>query len=408
MFNICSLSKVRAHKVALKQSFWCAGPYTTMTELHSFLDSAIADIRSRLEQEYQRRLEAHEAAIGEDLSPADFTPYYGRTLVNVELLRTLNLYSHHERDKFHRTLPSIIPAERWAVHVLRHITHPAPNPTSNENGILMILDNHGEWHSHKYIRQHEVGENKFYFYDLPGPITSQPYRMPDVLIDFCKTLKEPMDVAPLVEHYHKQFVITKPLFASGKLAEYAAFQKEKAAVEKELEQTRTALTVRTKRYEELCGMICLSFGTFQKEKYFPPEYLSALGANYDKRPQEIDAIRDLCCDDKLVAPEINCVHRACCVIEELTTCKEKQHVQMKELREIIIANEQQIRDLKKKSADIQTQLSTTNHEMAAVTEQMKQLREENQRYVDMAFQQRQEIIRYKKELLRLDPATTME
>jgi chromosome segregation ATPase len=96
------------------------------------------------------------------------------------------------------------------------------------------------------------------------------------------------------------------------------------------------------------------------------------------------------------------------VIEELTNSKEKQQAQMKALRETIIANEQQIRDLKKKSADTQTQLRTKTTELATITEQVKQLREENQRYVDMAFQQRQDIIKYKKELLRLDPAMSSE
>ncbi len=377
-----------------------------MSDLYS---SAIADICSRLEQEYQRQLTAREIAIGEDMSPVDFTPDYGKITVDVALLSKLNLYSHEEQHTFH--LP-IVPAKRWAVHSIQH-NHRETYPTVSSQpitgeGVFSILDNHGEWYSYNYRTSRCNGANSVYFKDRTPPTTTYPYRMPNVLIDFCKMLNAPIDIGPLVEHYHKQFVRMKPLFVSGKLTEYAAIQEEKAAMEKELEKTRAELAASTERYEKLCGVICLSFTGFQKQNYFPPEYLSALDPIYDKHSAEIDAIDNLCCDDKLVAPEINCVHRAGCVIEELTNSKEEQQRQLKALREIIIANEQQIRDLKKKSADTQTQLRTTTTELATVTEQVKQLREENQRYVDLAFQQRQDIIRYKKEILRLDPAMPME
>jgi hypothetical protein len=377
-----------------------------MSELHSFLDSAIADIRSRLEQEYQRRLEAHEAAIGEGISPADFTADYEKIVVDVELLRKLNLYSHHD-DKFHRTLSSIVPAGRWAIHSVNHITRP-PQQYHNTEGIFSILDNHGEWYLYSYSARSHGGEYSAYFKDRTPSTSTYPYRMPNVLIDFCKTLKEPIDVGSLVEHYHKQFMRTKPLFVSGKLAEYAVLQEEKAAVEKELEKTRADLKEIKDSYEQQSGMIYLSFTGIKYDHEFQKEEIVTLKADYDKYQHVIDAMHDLCCDNKLVSPEINCIHRAACVIDDLTESKEKQQKQMKELREIIIANEQQIRDLKKKSADTQTQLRTTTTELATVTEQVKQLREDNQRYVDMAFQQRQDIIKYKKELLRLDPATTME
>jgi hypothetical protein len=377
-----------------------------MSELHSFLDSAIADIRSRLEQEYQRRLTAHEAAIGEDLCPTDFTPNHGKITVDVELLRKLNLYSHEEQHKFHRVLSSIVPAGHWAVHAIndvksiRHGT--VSSQGSSTDGVFSIIDNHGEWYSYTYSGCYMSGESHIYFKERTAPTKTYPYRMPDVLIDFCKMLKEPIDVGPLVEHYYKQFVRVKPLFVSGKLVEYTILQEEKATVEKELEKTRAELTASTERYEKLCGMIGLLSIVFKNE------YLSSLQAIYDKRSEEINAIYNLCSDDKLVSPEINCIHMTTRVIRELTESKKEQQAQMKELREIIIANEQQIRDLKKKTADTQTQLSNTKKEVATVTEQAKQLREENQRYVDIAFQQRHEIIKYKKELLRLDPAMSFE
>jgi hypothetical protein len=384
---------------------------STMSELHSFLDSAIADIRSRLEQEYQRRLTAYETAIGEGLSPVDFTADHGKIVVDMELLRKLNLVAENEQQIIYK-LSTIVPAGRWTIYSIKHtMSESCPTVSSqpiNGAGIFSILDNHGEWYSYTYRTVRFNGAYNVYFNDRTPPTSTYPYRMPNVLIDFCKMLKEPIDVSSLVEHYHKQFVRIKPLLTSGKLVEYTILQEEKTTVEKELEKTRAELTASTDRYEKLCGMIYSSFAVYKQEKYFHPECMLALESVYDKRSAEIDAISDLCCDEKPVLPEINCVYRACGVIEELTNSKEKQQAQMKALRETIIANEQQIRDLKKKSADTQTQLRTKTTELATITEQVKQLREENQRYVDMAFQQRQDIIKYKKELLRLDPAMSSE
>lgn len=207
-----------------------------MTELYSFLDGAFADMRARLDQEYQRRMTAHATALTSEVSAVHYTPNYGKIDVE-EAFRlfhkqmcgcrhsyeqktaptTLSISGYEKRigpsgesgyyikqfPSLEAHLTSILPPGAWIIHAV-HESQTTRNQNSsgnwseNHSYFITVYDNYGLQYKYGMASDGTSSRTCHQFFvfqhgdpppQINGPPKSKPYALSNNLIDFCKSFK---------------------------------------------------------------------------------------------------------------------------------------------------------------------------------------------------------------------------
>lgn len=391
-----------------------------MAELYTFLDGAIADIRAKMDQEYQRRMAEHEARMSTELSAEDYTANYGK----IDVVKALSyFYENSSRHGYPPAIPSACkphlqtwvsgqqrqtpvsdathPDGRWIVHSVpitsKNTYYDGGGMRTSYRLSVILIDNYGQ----SYVAQCTETTGNFHVataftldYKAAQPHTYS-HRLPNVLIDYCKTLRvDPWDrdynlcdrptvafdlklnaLQTLAAHYYRRFTAMKPLFTSGRFAEYATLLAEKTAVEERLRASEAARTDAEAK------------ATAAAQKATERE--AALQAKLSSFHAELNDAREELRLLKGAHGETTAAHsKQIAMIKGLASRVGVPEPTVEPLRAILTRYEEQAAALQK-----------TTRDLTAATKQLEQLRAENQRYVDQVFAQRQEITGYKKQLL---------
>lgn len=382
-----------------------------MASLYTFLDGAFADIRSKLDHEYQERLAAHEKTISEELSPEDYTPNYGKINI-VDALS--HFYNQHYQGR--PPAPCEIrvtrwigegvsgrsetvaasdthPEGRWIVHYIPVVSTTASQGpwssysssssqivTSYNYGITLI-DNYGQIYSASYDhRRADMMKATACNLTIIADTTKYKYRMPNFLIDFCKALSSnngSINLQLLAEQYYKRFVSMKPLFTSGRFTDYAALQAEKLDLEERLAAASAKLKEATERIEGMTrerDTLTTENAELKRQLAATRAELTSAAALIEKMKAAADTTTSL--------------------LDTTTTELAEQKVQHTALRNEL-------------NTTLRT-LTNSQEELFVAKQQLEELRTENQRYVDTVFQQRSEITSYKKQLLEAPESSNLE
>lgn len=398
-----------------------------MSELYSFLDGAFADIRSKMDKEYQRRLAEHEAQISTLLSAEDYTPDYGKIDLDKAFRHfhnttcsscltshvypkpeppKLNIQRHvagepHARNysSAETLLSELLPKGAWIIH---YIAECASTWHQDSNGYstyyreqktytLRLIDNYGKQYAFplNYMKNHDC--NGLVSYISYNTATQAfVYRLPNSLIDLCKTYthdpySRPNDstihwntkpgLQKEAAEYYKRFTAMKPLFTSGRFTEYAALQAEKTALEE-----RLAASAESTAAAKVAATAASAEATARE---------AALQSQLTAMRTELATLRE----------ELKGTKSA---LAESTAAHSKQTVAIKSLAqrlEVPPASPSLLTAVLTKYEEQSAARQKATRELALATKHIEQLRTENQRYVDQVFAQRQEITGYKKQLL---------
>jgi hypothetical protein len=395
-----------------------------MTELYTFLDGAIADIRSKIDIEYKERLAAHEKKISEELSPEDYTPNYGKINV-VDALshfyeEAVTNYGRHPRNpsspppckpqitKWVGTPPHATqstepatdthPNGRWFISYIPVKTSYTSQGSwsaynSGSSSIvttygysITLIDNYGlTYHASCDNTSNDTLQVKLWRLDVDGVLSASvstrasKYRLPNFLIDFCKkqtqnTFTE-ASLQLLAEQYYKRFVSMKPLFTSGRFTDYASLQAQKVDLEEKLAATTVKLHEATERITTLTG----SLETSTTENSELKRELAATRAQLTSETALIEKMKDAAATTATLLESTTA---------ELTEEKAQKSALRLEL-----------------DTTLQT-LTIAQEGLLAANKQLEELRAENQHYVDLVYQQRLEITNYKKHLIERAPVSS--
>lgn len=206
-----------------------------MTELYSFLDGAFADMRARLDQEYQRRMTAHATALTSEVSAIHYTPNYGK--IDVE---KAFLYFHEQLCGCRHSPPSlrperpsavtvtgyvqtmlpsgqmggctkqyttamahlttVLPSDAWVVHAIYECRsswgqYDGSNWRETRYYTVSLYDNFGSQYNYGLATSTTyTGCHSFFAFNYADPIVTtsvkrKPYALSNHLIDFCKSFK---------------------------------------------------------------------------------------------------------------------------------------------------------------------------------------------------------------------------
>jgi hypothetical protein len=386
-----------------------------MAELYSFLDGTFADIRSKLDLEYQRRLSAHEARISVELSAEDYTPNYGKIDIDAAFRhflkescshcssQTTPCSAHHPVNIVRYVGPpvgekryskgsdleaDILPKGRWFIHyIARKQSHTGSSysggMTTRTSLHIELIDNYGA----QYAFQTD-GTNQSTFTCYGGSATSVPmmHRLPNDIIDLCKsftyspyvtselpyqpgsgsaqTWNSIGSIQKLATKYYARFTALKPLFDSGRLVDYKTLHAENTTLKHELLVSREDVKTAAVREGELVRK------SLEMER-------------------ELTAIRE----------EIQTLRTS---LQTTSTAYSEQTVAVRSLATKMgatAATADPLRFALNQYKEQAATLQTVSSDLAAATKRVEQLRAENQGYVDTVFKQRQEITEYKKQLL---------
>ena len=400
-----------------------------MAELYTFLDGAIADIRSKIDLEYQKRLAAHEKTISEELSADDYTPDYGKINL-VDALSHFYNEGHRGRPppapcnpqitKWVGTPPhatqSTVPATdthpkgRWFIHYI---------PTSTSNSYqelgsggfgshymrttcsysITLIDNYGLMYeaSCDYTLTDKTQVKLWRLnvdYVLSASTASYKYKLPNFLIDFCKKQTQgPFtgdSLKLLAEQYYKRFTLMKPLFTSGRFTDYESLLATKVSLDEQLATANTRLSEATAQIAKLTDEAARSKAELRSEI----EQLKATMATEAKKAADRES--ELSIQLESVNTERNTLHT------ELTDLR--THV-ISLADEAEVTHDSSVDTIRKSYMKIRVTLEETKAELAVAKAESNKYRVSEENYVSQLFQQRQEITTYKKQLLALDSVT---
>jgi hypothetical protein len=381
-----------------------------MAALYTFLDGAFADIRSKLDREYQERLAAHEKTISEELSPEDYTPNYGKINIVDALshfynehysgrppapceLRVTRWYREKVSDTARSEVMSVVdthPEGRWIVHYMPTQTtstyqgsnsYGTPQLMTSCSYSISLIDNYGQMYYASYDHNGaDMVKATSCRLGFNTDTTKYKYRLPNFLIDFCKSMKQdafgpgfasdtgPNSLQLLAEQYYKRFVSMKPLFTSGRFTDYATLQAQKVDLEEQLAAASAKLQEATERITGLTGS------------------LETATAENSALKRELAATRAQLTSETALGEKTKAAAATTATLLENTTAE--------------LAEEKCQKSALRFELDTTLRsLTSTQEELLAAKKQLDELRAENQRYVDTVFQQRQEITNYKKQLL---------
>lgn len=429
-----------------------------MAALYSFLDGAFADIRSKLELEYQERLAAHEKNISEELSPEDYTPDYGKINVvdalshfyneghkvrpgemapppcNPQILKWVGGPSLHVTQS---TTPATDthPEGRWFIHYIPTYTERSYQETGSGgfgshymrttcSYSITLIDNYGLMY--QASSDHTSGDKtqvKLWRLDINAVLSAPSsraykYKLPNFLIDFCKTLYNyPYDTTPafarvgadntnalqlLAEQYYKRFTAMKPLFTSGRFTDYESLLATKVSLDEKLATTNTQLSDATTQIATLTA----EAERTKAELHSEIEQLKATMAAEAKKAA--DRERELRTQLETTNTERDIFYA------ELTDLRDTFYAELTDLRTSVssLASETGTLDdptvdaIRAKYTEMHGTLEETKAELAAAKAEIDRFRVSEENYVSQLFQQRQEITTYKKQLLTLNSVET--
>ncbi len=170
-------------------------------------------------------------------------------------------------DKETTNIGDILPAGRWFIHSISVTTNdysewsPYSSGPARTNHTITLFDNYGQIYTASNTRYNRAEPHT---YDPSFTVCKQGqdktqymYRLPNVLIDYCKTFSDNPDgkqtdaLQRLAAQYYKDFTLLKPLIMSGELIPYTTIQVEKQKLDEQLREVSASYQSMKEQYEEL-------------------------------------------------------------------------------------------------------------------------------------------------------------